>query len=618
VKTKKLAKQNNKKSQSIWFLLLGTALVTLYIQEDAQDPFNTPKLMVLILVAAWLSGYVLNNFRSNAFSKIKHMGFAFLIPIMFMLSLFISTLLTDVKIVGFIGDTQRRNGLLQYIALVIILIYTVINVNFTNSIQVYKTALLTGLVLSIYGFLQIQGRDLYNWNNPYNSMISTLGNPNFASAMLAIFCTLAVSTLFIDQVNKYYKFAAVTMSLLAIYDIFKSQSRQGFLVIVFALVFYVTVLIWLKSIKFGLLAVSFSLSLSLVLILGMLQRGPLQSLLYKDSLSVRGYYWRAAIEMFKSKPLTGVGVDRYGAYFNEYRESTYSLRYGFDITSSNAHNTFLQFFATSGIFVGITYLSLVAYIFIVGIKRLNTLEGAQQKILLGLLASWFGFQAQSLISIDNIGVSVWGWLLGGAVIALGRSSNVIEAQNLERNEPKNSNFYNNQIFQRTISFTLLVPSLVLSVQLMGSEKDTFLTRNYNMPENETYKQDVYNYANKVINNPLSDPQHKYIVSLALFDNGFQEEGYKHIKELVKVDPRNLRYLQGIWLIESFKQNKSAQIEVGEKILKYDPWNGNMMYELCKLYLSINQRDKATEIKNRLEDFAPNTEVLQKTIEILGQ
>jgi tetratricopeptide (TPR) repeat protein len=153
---------------------------------------------------------------------------------------------------------------------------------------------------------------------------------------------------------------------------------------------------------------------------------------------------------------------------------------------------------------------------------------------------------------------------------------------------------------------------------MGSEKDTFLTRNYNMPENETYKQDVYNYANKVINNPLSDPQHKYIVSLALFDNGFQEEGYKHIKELVKVDPRNLRYLQGIWLIESFKQNKSAQIEVGEKILKYDPWNGNMMYELCKLYLSINQRDKATEIKNRLEDFAPNTEVLQKTIEILGQ
>jgi hypothetical protein len=491
-------------------------------------------------------------------------------------------------------------------------------VNFTNSIQVYKTALLTGLVLSIYGFLQIQGRDLYNWNNPYNSMISTLGNPNFASAMLAIFCTLAVSTLFIDQVNKYYKFAAVTMSLLAIYDIFKSQSRQGFLVIVFALVFYVTVLIWLKSIKFGLLAVSFSLSLSLVLILGMLQRGPLQSLLYKDSLSVRGYYWRAAIEMFKSKPLTGVGVDRYGAYFNEYRESTYSLRYGFDISSSNAHNTFLQFFATSGIFVGITYLSLVAYIFIVGIKRLNTLEGAQQKILLGLLASWFGFQAQSLISIDNIGVSVWGWLLGGAVIALGRSSNVIEAQNLERNEPKNSNFYNNQIFQRTISFTLLVPSLVLSVQLMGSEKDTFLTRNYNMPENETYKQDVYNYANKVINNPLSDPQHKYIVSLALFDNGFQEEGYKHIKELVKVDPRNLRYLQGIWLIESFKQNKSAQIEVGEKILKYDPWNGNMMYELCKLYLSINQRDKATEIKNRLEDFAPNTEVLQKTIEILGQ
>ena len=50
-------------------------------------------------------------------------------------------------------------------------------------------------------------------------------------------------------------------------------------------------------------------------VLGMLQKGPLQNLLYKDSVSVRGFYWRAAIEMLKSEPLFGVGSDRYGSFF---------------------------------------------------------------------------------------------------------------------------------------------------------------------------------------------------------------------------------------------------------------------------------------------------------------
>ena len=615
---KRMTKQNYKKSQAIWVLLLGTAFVTLYIQEDAQDPFNTPKLIVLTLLAAWLSGYVINYFKSKTILRIKYMGFSIYLPTIFVLTLFISTLLTDIKFIGFIGETQRRNGLLQYLALSIILIYTILNVNFANSVQVYKIAISAGLVLSIYGFLQIQGQDIYNWNNPYNSMISTLGNPNFASAMLAIFCTMAISALFIEQINGYYKFAAVALSFLSVYDIFKSQSRQGFLVVVFALIFYTTVLIYLKNTKVGLLTLLLSISLSVLFISGMLQRGPLQSLLYKDSLSVRGYYWRAAIEMLKAKPLTGVGVDRYGAYFNEFREPSYSLRYGFDITSSNAHNTFLQLFATAGIFVGVAYLALVVYILFVGLKRLGTLEGSEQKILLGLLASWIGFQAQSLISIDNIGVSIWGWLLGGAVIGLGRSSNEAQFQSLEKTENLNKIQINNQVFQRIFSFIVLVPSLVLSLQLIASEKDTFTTRNYNIPGNESYKSNVYNYSIKVLDNPVSDPQHKYIVSLALFDNGFQDVGYKNIKALVKSDPRNLRFLQGIWLIESFRQNLLGQIEAGEQILKFDPWNGNVMYELCKLYKSTNQIDKAIEMKNKLERFDPNSELLQKATEILGQ
>ena len=48
-KTKSL-KITHSKSNSVWFLLLGVAAVTIYINTNAADPFNTPKLILLLIV----------------------------------------------------------------------------------------------------------------------------------------------------------------------------------------------------------------------------------------------------------------------------------------------------------------------------------------------------------------------------------------------------------------------------------------------------------------------------------------------------------------------------------------------------------------------------------------
>ena len=106
----------------------------------------------------------------------------------------------------------------------------------------------------------------------------------------------------------------------------------------------------------------------------MLQVGPLERFLYKDSVSVRGYYWRAGIEMFNDNPLFGVGLDNYGSFFKEYREVGYPLKYGYSLTSTNAHNVFIQHFATGGIFVGTIYLILTAFVFWRGVVSLLRFE----------------------------------------------------------------------------------------------------------------------------------------------------------------------------------------------------------------------------------------------------
>ena len=54
-------------------------------------------------------------------------------------------------------------------------------------------------MLIIYGFLQSNGKDFVKWDNPYNSIISTVGNPNFAAAVMAILATISFSAIFIND-----------------------------------------------------------------------------------------------------------------------------------------------------------------------------------------------------------------------------------------------------------------------------------------------------------------------------------------------------------------------------------------------------------------------------------
>jgi hypothetical protein len=54
----------------------------------------------------------------------------------------------------------------------------------------YNAILLVSIFISSYAYLQSTGQDFVNWNNPYNSIIVTLGNPNFASAIMAVLSSI--------------------------------------------------------------------------------------------------------------------------------------------------------------------------------------------------------------------------------------------------------------------------------------------------------------------------------------------------------------------------------------------------------------------------------------------
>jgi hypothetical protein len=388
--------------------------------------------------------------------------------------------------------------------------------------------------------------------------------------------------------------------------IYLSDARQGLIAVAIGIgVYSVTWLYQIKSISRHYL-LGTGIIFSILSILGMLQIGPLTSLLYKGSVTVRGYYWRAGIEMFVNNPLYGIGIDRYGAYFKEYREANYALNYGFSITSSNAHNVPIQIFATGGIFVGLAYLSILGFIFWRGIKALKIHESSNKLLVSSVFSAWLAYQAQSIISIDNIGISIWGWVLGGAVVGLSAGTPDLENKNqtkIARNK-RGQQFNLKQVFASTL---VLLLALILVVPLSQGEKNMFQTRaifNPNVPENKAY---LFESANKTLKTPLLEPAYRITTGSYLAASGFTKQGIDVLKDSLNLDKRNL---DALMLLSEFYEQMNDFSEANkyrQEIAKYDIWNAANYLQMGRNYKALGDFANMTAMREKIKSFASKTQ-----------
>lgn len=591
-------------SSILWWIFGGCSLVTLYFNSKIQDPFNSPKMWILIIISAWLIGHLIFN-NKGIFKDNNLLRFA-LLTSLFSIFLLVSAIKTDVLYTAFFGENQRRNGFFAYIALIIFMLSASGFIKFQSLKRFNAVAFLTGLILAVYGLMQISGFDFIKWNNPYNAIISTVGNPNFAAAVMAMMAAIIFGPVLNSNYNKYYRITSLVLTLVLLYTIYLSDARQGLIAFAIGIGVYVT--IWLYTIKHKLrhIVLGGSLAVGFFSILGMLQIGPLTSFLYKSSVTVRGYYWRAGIEMFLNHPWFGVGIDRYGAYFKEYREVAYPLNYGFTITSTNAHNLPIQIFATAGIFAGISYILLLGFIAWRGILGIRNKIGTEKLQFASIFSAWLAYQAQSIISIDNIGISIWGWVLGGTVVGLSIQdpSGSSQAGNNLKSKVKTPQFNFKQV---TASSIALILALILIIPLFQSEKNMFETRMRFNPDVAENRTPLREYALKILSSNLAEPSYKINAGSYLAASGFLDEGLKALEDVSKSDPRNL---DSLMFLAQFNEQLNKPLEAINyriEIAKYDPWNAANFLQLGRNYKALGDITNMNKMREKINSFASKTQ-----------
>jgi O-antigen ligase len=313
------------------------------------------------------------------------------------------------------GSYGRNTGFITYLAFSLVFIGSVLASNSELHNRFDIASFVVGTLSLIYGAIQAGGADPISWVNPYSPVFGFLGNPNFQSSLLGVLSAIAYAQLFVKGLKVQYKALIGFYLLMSLYIIKETASQQGFLVLALGIGVVTGIYCAHRSralgISYGLLAV---LGFFVVLF-GTLNKGPLASLLYKDSVTYRGDYWQAGWKMTVDHPIFGVGMDSYGDWYRRSRTLAATLRRGPDTTSNAAHNVFLDISSYGGFPLLIIYVALMALVVISAIKVLKRSKGFDP-VFAGLVGGWVAFQAQSIISINQIGLAIWGWVLSGLII----------------------------------------------------------------------------------------------------------------------------------------------------------------------------------------------------------
>jgi O-antigen ligase len=449
-------------------LSLGGAGVTAFLLTGSvTDPVNAPKLFLLGGVA----GATLALLGYSVTQKIYRVTGLEIFIIAFLgwsiLSLWASSSPISQGIYGVYG---RNTGFLAYACLSLVAIAGT-QLASLRGIEIVLRGFLMALAINlIYGLWVLVFGDFLGWQNNYGALLGTFGNPNFISSFLGMGFSLVLALSIYAQ-SRIRVSLLLALPLIA-WQLFEADSLQGIVVAALGsgVVLYFLLRDKAKSVIWPSLYLALGAVTAGIAVTGALGIGPLNRLLSQPTVVLREQYWLAAINMAKSHPIFGVGLDSYGDWYRRSRSAEALITPGPNTVTNTAHNVYLDLLASGG------YPLLLFYVFITAMGAYSIIWTSfkikeYNPVFVGIVVLWVGYQAQSIISINQLGLAVWGWLINGLAIAFKMNLVLNEREKFNsKMESKNRKNINRDVFSpQLLSAIGAVIGLLLAVPPLSAD-----------------------------------------------------------------------------------------------------------------------------------------------------
>ena len=448
---------------------IGIFPISLFILPyNAIDPINAPKMFFLVVTAFVCCSLGLFFRKELRSAQLKvHIIILSLFLVQMLIVMFFSGSNVSVQ---FFGTFGRNTGFLTYFSLAVIFYFSA-HASINGSAKYLLNSLTIALTISgVYGGIQVLGLDPIPWDNIFSPVIGFLGNPDFQAALLGILATFLVAKLIDASLSIKQKASLFLVLSLLLVIIYETKAKQGLLNFLAGLI--VVFFVWQHSIKRGIVLYTFTflvIALTALIILGIYNSGPLAGILHKNSVSARQCYWDAAIRMTMEHPLLGVGLDSYGEWYRSVRTDEAALAFGPNAVSDVAHNVLLDFSSMGGVPLLIFYILLNLLILIAAIKVISK-SGKYDSTFAAIFAGWVAYQAQSLISINQIALAATGWILAGLIVGIEIQSRKTDSSIDKTKTKKVFNFTNDPKRPVALFLGLVIGAGVSSMPMVSSIK----------------------------------------------------------------------------------------------------------------------------------------------------
>jgi len=442
----------------IGFSLL-TLLVPLLLTPVNYELFEYNKMMAVygitaVIAGAWVSKMLVQ--KSLSVTKTP-----FDIPIvLFVFSQLISTVFSMDPHVSWLGYYSRFNG-----GMLSVICYTLLFYAFVSNIQkeflpkLARFLFGTAVIVSLYGVLEHFGIDKHLWVQDVQARVfSTLGQPNWLAAYVVALIPMTLSIAYVRKSHWPNTILPTAVTLLYFVTLLYTRSRSGLIAFIICDILFwgVTFILSKRSKENKKVALKQQIAPAFVfhLILfifffftgtnnpkldryttfqglrGQLTAatspsvtqptetqptGPVLETGGTESGVIRTYVWQGALHAWKSSPKTmliGTGTETFAFAFYQHKPLGHNLTSEWDFLYNKAHNEYLNYLATTGLFGLGSYLLLIGVICVWFIKMLNakcqmlnkktdSLDMYHLSLVIGIFLGWL-----SLLITNFFGFSV--------------------------------------------------------------------------------------------------------------------------------------------------------------------------------------------------------------------
>jgi len=334
----------------------------------------------------------------------------------------------------------------------------------------YMTLVSAGIV-ALWGFpshfgadptcLVFRGNlDTSCWTDAFKPTIrafSTLGQPAWFAAYLAVLLPLAIAyTIQAKSKAKkatFFILSCLSLVILLYLDLIFANTRGGFYAFIVALIIF-WALVCIKKIFTTKMFLRYFLFVNLTLLLCTFFFGIPVERLYQftlpglqhqlaakpvappppsptqpskpapttpapdinitDSGDIRLYVWKGAIDAWKANPLFGTGVETFAFAYYQHRPAGHNLTSEWDYLYNKAHNEYLNYLTTTGLFGLGTYLFFIGFfIFLTGkwLLAKNKEHKENALLVMSLVSGWISILVSNFFGFSVVIMNLFLFLI---------------------------------------------------------------------------------------------------------------------------------------------------------------------------------------------------------------